>query len=140
MQVDLGSSVTVRCVVHDEAENVVDAGEQSIHFTVGRGEVIAGIERAVIGLGAGDRVQFVCSPEQAYGPYRPELVFETIRGNLPPDRELIPGMTLEPGGAAGRFQLKVLELTEMGARLDGNHPLAGLTLAFNLEVIDVASA
>lgn len=140
MQVDMGSSVTVRCVVRDEAQNLIDAGEQSIHFTVGQGEVIAGIESAVIGLGTGDRVWFVCPPEQAYGPHRPELVFETIRENLPPGRELAPGMTLEPGGGSGRFQLKVLELTENGARLDGNHPLAGLTLQFDLEVIDVASS
>jgi FKBP-type peptidyl-prolyl cis-trans isomerase 2 len=49
-------------------------------------------------------------------------------------------MTLEPGGGAGRFQLKVLELTENGARLDGNHPLAGLTLQFDLEVVDVVPA
>lgn len=140
MQVDRGSNVTVRCVVRDEAQNLIDTGEQSIQFTVGRGEVIAGIEHAVIGLGTGERVRFVCPPEQAYGPYRPELVFETIRENLPPGRELVPGMTLEPGGGAGRFQLKVLELTESGARLDGNHPLAGLTLQFDIEVIDVASA
>lgn len=140
MQVDMGSSVTVRCVVRDEAQNLIDAGEQSIQFTVGQGEVIAGIESAVIGLGCGGRVRFVCPPEQAYGPYRPELVFETIRENLPPGRELAPGMTLEPGGGSGRFQLKVLELTENGARLDGNHPLAGLTLQFDLEVVDVASS
>lgn len=138
MQVDRGSNVTVRCVVRDEAQNLIDTGEQSIQFTVGRGEVIAGIEHAVIGLGTGERVRFVCPPEQAYGPYRPELVFETIRENLPPGRELVPGMMLEPGGGAGRFQLKVLELTENGARLDGNHPLAGLTLQFDIEVINVA--
>lgn len=140
MQADIGSNVTVRCAVRDEAQNLIDAGERSIRFTVGQSQVIAGIEHAVIGLGAGDRVRFVCPPEQAYGPHRPELVFETVRENLPPGRELAPGMILEPGGGSGRFQLKVLELTENGARLDGNHPLAGLTLQFDLEVVDVASS
>lgn len=130
---------TVRCTVHDDAGNLISLGEQPFSFTPGRNETIAGIERAVADCCAGDRLRFVCEPDDAYGLHRPELVFETLRENLPPDVNLTPGTMLSPGGSNGRFQLKVLELTELGARLDGNHPLAGVTLHFDLEVIAVSA-
>lgn len=137
MNAEQGCRVTVRLTVHDEAKNLVDPGERPVEFTIGSGEVIAGIERAVVGRQAGESLEFICKPEDAYGPYRPEMVFEAVRENLPPGLDLVPGMSLEPGGGNGRFKLKVVELTESGARLDGNHPLAGKTLHFSLELLDV---
>lgn len=91
----------------------------------------------MIGRAAGARMQFVCQPQDAYGPYRPELVFEAPPETLPEGLDLTPGTTLSPGGSNGRFHLKVLEITENGARLDGNHPLAGQTLFFDLEILEV---
>lgn len=130
---------TVRCAVHDDAGNLISCGEQPFSFTPGKNETIAGIEQAVASRRAGDKLRFICAPEDAYGPHRPELVFETLRENLPPGLDLTPGAMLSPGGSNGRFHLKVVELTELGARLDGNHPLAGVTLHFDLEVIAVSA-
>lgn len=140
MNAKQGCRVTVRFTVHDEAKNLVDPGERPVEFTIGNGEVIAGIERAVVGRQAGESFDFICKPKDAYGPYRPEMVFEAVRENLPLGLELFPGMMLEPGGGNGRFTLTVIELTENGARLDGNHPLAGKSLHFSLEVLDVVGA
>jgi FKBP-type peptidyl-prolyl cis-trans isomerase 2 len=64
-------------------------------------------------------------------------VFEAVRENLPEGITLEPGVVLEPGGAAGRFQLRVVALTERGAMLDGNHPLAGKDLDVEVEVLAV---
>lgn len=140
MRIQQGSRVLARGRVHDEAGNLLDAGERPFSFTIGRQETISGVERAVIGHRAGDWITFACPPELAYGPHRPELVFETRRENLPADARLAPGVLLSPGGSDGRFQLKVLELTETGARLDGNHPLSGRTLRFELQIIEVSSS
>jgi FKBP-type peptidyl-prolyl cis-trans isomerase 2 len=137
MKADNGCRVVARSIVRDEAGCVIDAGDRPFRFTVGQYDAIAGIERAVVGHRAGDRLQFVCRPEDAYGAHRPELVFEAPRENLPAELELIPGTLLSPGGSDGRFHLKVLELTESGARLDGNHLLAGKTLFFDLEIVEV---
>lgn len=139
MQVEHGSHVRFRSVVNDVAGNCIGDGTQVFEFTVGRDQTIPGIERAVHGRLAGDRLQFTCAPEDAYGLHRPELVFEAVHANLPPNLELKPGAMLSPGGGEGRFHLKVLELTENGARLDGNHPLAGQTLHFDLEIISVGA-
>lgn len=136
MQIDTGCQVVVRGVARNADGDIVLADERPFRFTVGRGETIAGIERAVIGHRAGEHVCFTCPPEDAYGPHRPELVFEAVRANLPPGLELTPGAILSPGGGDGRFHLKVVELTRNGARLDGNHPLAGQTLQFDIEIIE----
>lgn len=137
MKAEKGCEVMARCVVRDMDGTVIDPGEKPFRFTIGAYGVIVGIEHAVIGHTKGDQIRFICEPKDAYGPHRPELVFEAVRENLPPGLELEPGMVLSPGGSNGRFHLKVLELTEKGARVDGNHPLAGQTLSFELEILDV---
>lgn len=140
MQIEAGCQVVMRGVAYNEDDEIVLADERPYRFTVGKSETLAGIERAVVGHRAGEHLQFACPPEDAYGPHCPELVFEAVRANLPPDVEIKPGITLTPGGSDGRFHLRVLELTENGARLDGNHPLAGLTLHFDIEIIEVSKA
>ena len=132
-----GSRVTLRCRVSNAGGELLDDGSRPVVFVCGREAIIAGIERAVIGNAAGFCTEFTLSPADAYGLHRPELVFEVVRENLPPDIDLQPGMQLHPGGTAGRFPLTVLSLTERGVMLDGNHPLAGKTLHFEVEVLAV---
>ena len=140
MQIADGSRVTLRCRVTDAAEQVLDAGSKPMVFVCGKQQVITGLENSLRGKAPGFRGLISLSPEQAYGPYRPELVFEAVRENLPPYLEIEPGMNLSPGGSAGKFKLKVLALTERGAMLDGNHQFAGKHLVFDVEVIRVEPA
>lgn len=139
-QITDGSRVTLRCRVTDAAAEVLDDGNKPLVFVCGRQQVIAGLEESLKGKQAGFQGRIVLSPDQAYGPYRKELVFEAMRENLPPELDIQPGMVLSPGGSAGKFDLKVLALTERGAMLDGNHRYAGKHLTFDVEVIGVAPA
>lgn len=132
-----GSRVTLHCRVFDAAGALLDDGSKPLVFVCGREQLIAGVEEKLKGRTPGYRGQIQLTPEQAYGPHRPELVFEAVRENLPPDLDLQPGMRLNPGGSDGRFKLNVLALTERGAMLDGNHPFAGKHLVFDVEVIAV---
>ena len=140
MQVANGCRVTVTCKVADELGNILDDGSKPMTFAWGRGEVIPGLEKALEGKEPGWQGKFELTPEEAYGFYRPELVFEAVRENLPEGMDIQPGMNLYPGGGEGRFQLKVLSITEFGAMLDGNHPLAGKQLSFEVEVGGVEPA
>lgn len=140
MQVAKNSKVTIACRMTDEAGNVLDDGSNSTTFTFGRGELLAGLERRLEGKEAGWSESFTLEVEEAYGPHRPELVFEAVRDNLPEGMDIQPGMNLYPGGSEGKFQLRVLSLTENGAMLDGNHPLAGKRLSFEVRLIAVESA
>lgn len=139
MQIEDGSRVTLRCRVTDSAGEVLDEGSKPLVFVCGRQQVIAGLEDQLRGRESGYRGRIELSPEDAYGPYRQELVFEAVRENLPADLDIRPGMQLNPGGSDGKFQLKVVSLTERGAMLDGNHPLAGRTLHFDLEIVEVSA-
>jgi FKBP-type peptidyl-prolyl cis-trans isomerase 2 len=133
-----GSRVTLHCRVFDAAGALLDDGSKPLVFIYGREQLLAGVEEQLRGREPGYRGQIELTPEQAYGPHRPELVFEAVRENLPPDLDLQPGMQLSPGGSEGKFKLKVASLTERGAMLDGNHPFAGKHLVFDVEVIEVA--
>ncbi|MCM2287638.1 MAG: FKBP-type peptidyl-prolyl cis-trans isomerase [Sulfuritalea sp.] len=132
-----GSRVTLHCRVFDVTGALLDDGSKPLVFVCGRQQLIAGVEARLMGREPGYRGQVELSPEDAYGPHRPELVFEAVRENLPPELDLQPGMQLSPGGSEGRFKLNVVALTERGAMLDGNHPLAGKHLIFDVEVIAV---
>ena len=135
-----GSRVTLHCRVFDAAGALLDDGSKPLVFVCGRKQLIAGLEDRLRGRQPGYRERIELSPDEAYGSYRMELVFEAVRGNLPPDLDLQPGMQLSPGGSGGKFKLNVVSLTERGAMLDGNHPLAGKHLVFDVEVIAVEPA
>jgi len=136
-QITEGCRVTLRCRVTDSAGEFLDDGNKPLVFVCGKQQVIAGLEDQLIGKEPGFQGRIELSPDQAYGPYRPELVFEAVRENLPENLNIQPGMQLSPGGSEGKFQLKVVSLTERGAMLDGNHPCAGKHLSFDVEVINV---
>jgi FKBP-type peptidyl-prolyl cis-trans isomerase 2 len=132
-----GSRVNLHCRIIDAEGSVLDDGSTPMVFVCGRQQVIAGLEAQLIGKEPGYRGCIELASADAYGPYRQELVFEAVRENLPAELDIQPGMVLSPGGGDGRFQLKVLSLTERGAMLDGNHQYAGKHLTFEVEVIAV---
>lgn len=136
-QISEGQRVTLRCCVRDAAGVLLDDGSRALVFVCGRQQVIGAMEQVLLGKEPGHTCRMELTPEQAYGPYRPELVFEAVRDNLPPGLDVQVGMDLSPGGAAGRFNLKVVALTERGAMLDGNHRYVGKHLVFDMEVLNV---
>ncbi|MGJ7459233.1 FKBP-type peptidyl-prolyl cis-trans isomerase [Halomonas sp. MA07-2] len=131
--------VTADYVLNDEDGERLAAStpEAPLRYVHGTGQMLPALESALTGHRAGDEISVTLTPEQAYGPHRPELVFEAVRDNLPPGQELRIGMTLTPGGQRGKFSLKVVSLTERGAMLDGNHPLAGRTVTWDIRILEV---
>lgn len=140
MKITQGSQVTVQCKVTDDTGVLLDDGHKPFTFLCGKSQTIAGLEKMLEGKESGYRGTFDVNPEDAYGLHRPELVFEAVRENLPEGLDIRLGMNLSPGGGEGRFNLKVVALTEQGVMLDGNHPLAGKRLHFEVEIISVENA
>lgn len=132
--------ITADYVLNDEEGErlAISTPDTPLRYVHGTGQMLPALEAALEGCQAGDEIRVTLTPEQAYGPHRPELVFEAVRENLPQDREIRVGMTLTPGGQRGRFSLKVVGLTERGAMLDGNHPLAGRTVTWTLHIRSVS--
>lgn len=132
--------ITAAYQFFDEQGTLIDSSEQSgpMVFQPGQQTVLPAIETALASATVGQIVQLELPPKLAFGEHRPELVFEAIHENLPQDVKLEPGIELFAGsGDRSPFRLRVLKLTDNGALLDGNHPLAGKTLKAELTVLDI---
>ena len=105
---------------------------------LGQDRVIRGFEEALSGMVPGDRKRVKIAPGMAYGSYREELVTEVEKEKFPEGLQLRVGQHLRLKGPGGVVtQVQVAALTEHRATLDANHPLAGKTLIFDLEVLEV---
>lgn len=109
-----------------------------IEFEVGSGEVIDGFDRAVTGLEVGESREVELPPEDAYGPRSDDLVIDVDRGDLPEDLDPEVGQTLAVEDAEGEEMAAwVAEVGEDAITVDLNHPLAGRTLNFEVELVDI---
>lgn len=116
------------------------AGRDPLEFTLGEGQVIPGFEQALAEMAVGETKTVQIPADQAYGEHQPELVQEVDRAQIPDEIELAVGVQLQAQGPDGQvFRLVVTELAEASVTLDGNHPLAGKALTFELELVEVAA-
>lgn len=140
MKIGNGTLVTAAYSFRDEHGGVIADSESNgpLTYVHGQGQVLSGIEAALDGRSTGYRLSLTLRPEEAFGPHRPELVFEAPLSNLPSGIRIEPGVELFSGmGDRPAFQLRIVKATETGALLDGNHPYAGKTLQVELEVLDI---
>ena len=114
------------------------AGREPLEFTVGSGQVIPGFDKAVEGMAVGDSKKVNIPAEDAYGPRHDQLVQEVPRDALPDDLEPEVGMGLQAQGPEGQvMDLTVTAVAEDSITVDGNHPLAGQALNFDLELVEI---
>jgi peptidylprolyl isomerase len=113
-------------------------GREPLEFTLGSGQVIPGFDIAVEGMQVGDSKQVSIPPTQAYGERNEEMIQEVPRDVLPDDIEPTSGMPLQAQTPDGQvINLTVTEVGEETVTVDGNHPLAGQTLNFAIELVAV---
>jgi FKBP-type peptidyl-prolyl cis-trans isomerase 2 len=113
-------------------------GREPLEFTLGAGGLIAGFESAVHGMSAGETKTVTIPADEAYGPRRPDLTHEAPRGAIPDEIELVVGLILHAQGPDGQqLTFQVTDFDEETVTLDGNHPLAGEDLTFNLELVEI---
>ena len=111
---------------------------QPLEFTLGNGEVIAGFEKGVLGMGVGESKRIEVSPEDAYGKRLTELVINVKKAEFPDDITPSVGLQLEIKSMDG--EVTAVVITEIGddfVTLDANHPLAGQTLFFDVELVGI---
>jgi len=109
---------------------------EPIEFTAGGDQVLQGMSRAVLGMAVGEKKNFTLSPEEAFGPRRPELKYQVRRSQLPEEVK-VGDQVVAQGGDGRQVPVWVRELGADHAVLDGNHPLAGQALTFDIEVVSV---
>ena len=113
-------------------------GRDPLEFQLGAGQVIPGFDQAVEGMSVGESKSVAIPADQAYGEHHSQMVQEVPRTALPPDLEPEVGMGLSARNQDGsEIQLTVTEVSEDTITVDGNHPLAGKALNFDLELVSI---
>jgi FKBP-type peptidyl-prolyl cis-trans isomerase 2 len=139
MRISAGSTVTVQYKLFSVDNRLLYESEEPLTFTVGEDDILPAFEANLMGLSAGDKHRFTLSPEEAYGAYQEELVFTLSRQQLMDDgEEIVPGQMLNlftPEGES--IIVTVLDVTDNTIKVDANHPLAGQTLIYEVEVLNV---
>jgi peptidylprolyl isomerase len=114
-------------------------GRHPLQFTLGKGQLIAGFEKAVIGMAAGDKKTVVVPVAEAYGPRQQSAVVEVERKGFPGNFEPQIGQRLElTQEDDSTILVTVAGLTDTHITLDANHPLAGKDLTFEIELLSIA--
>lgn len=134
--------VSLHYTLTDDAGEVLDSsdGREPFAYLHGHSNIIPGLEKALEGTAVGHRGQVHVNPAEGYGEKNPELIFEAPREHFPNDMKLETGARVYAEGPEGPISFAVVKLTETGAVLDGNHPLAGKKLHFDVEVVDIRPA
>lgn len=135
-----GNTVKIHYTGRLEDGTVFDSSvdREPLEFTIGGGGIIPGFEQAVMGMALGESKTTTIAPESAYGPYRPEMVLKVERTQIPDDVPLSVGQQMQirqPDGSA--VPVIVTEMSEGDVTLDGNHPLAGESLVFDIELVEI---
>ena len=119
---------------------VVDSskGREPLEFKEGAHQMIPGFEKALMGMKAGQKKSFTLKPEEGYGKINPKAYQEVPKSQLPKDMTPEAGMTLMAQTKDGqKIPVRIKEVKKDSVVMDFNHPLAGKTLKFDVEVVDV---
>ncbi|QEW05993.1 FKBP-type peptidyl-prolyl cis-trans isomerase [Nitrincola iocasae] len=142
MQIDQNTVVSIHYTLTNSEGNVMDSsvGQEPLAYLHGASNIIPGLENALTGKAAGDTLAVTVDPEQGYGEVREEMIQAVERSNFAGVDEIEVGMQFMAQTPWGEQPVTVVGIEGDSVTLDGNHPLAGQTLKFDVEVVEVRSA
>ncbi len=142
MEIKNNSVVSIHYTLKNEKGEVLDSseGNQPLKYLQGSGQIITGLEDTLAGKAAGAKLTVVVEPEDAYGPRNDEAVQEVPKAAFDGIEELKVGMQLEAQTDHGPVPIVVTDVGEETVTVDGNHPLAGERLHFDVEIEEVRAA
>jgi FKBP-type peptidyl-prolyl cis-trans isomerase SlyD len=135
--------VTLNFILKDDAGNVLDSteGNEPFSFISGGNQILPKLEEKVGEMLIGSKKDVVLNPEDGYGIYQEDAVRIVKRSEFPEDIEIGKGMSFLAKSPQGKdMQFLVKEINGDDIMVDFNHPLAGKTLHFNLELLNLRDA
>ncbi|MCH1925436.1 peptidylprolyl isomerase [Shewanella sp. C32] len=142
MQITQQSAVTIHYRLTDTQGKLIESsfdGEPMVYLH-GMGNLIPGLEKALEGKTQGETLEVTIDCEQAYGPYHDGLRQEVPLEAFGDIQDIVPGMRFIAETEMGQRPVQVTEVRDNTVIVDGNHPLAGQSLVFNVEVMEVREA
>ena len=115
------------------------SGRDPLEFEIGSGSVIRGFDEGVVGMEIGEKKTINIPVDDAYGPRSEDMLIEFPRERFPEGMEIEEGMQLMMGNGSGQnMPVIVAEIKETSVVLDANHPLAGESLIFDIELVEIS--
>jgi peptidylprolyl isomerase len=140
-QAATGDTVKVHYTGKLDDGTVFDTSVESepLQFKIGEGQLIPDFEKAVIGMEPGESKTFQVVSDDAYGPHHEEMVMVVDRKDVPENLDPQPNQKLQIRQQDGNaFVVTVTDVSENNITLDGNHPLAGKDLTFDIQLMEIA--
>lgn len=137
--VEVNSSVTVNYTGRLNDGSVFDSslneGREPLVATLGQGSLIPGFEKGLLGMSEGEKKTVEIPSSEAYGEHREDLIVEVPKDRVP--ENVTEGQMLQTMTPQGPMNVIVKEVKEENVIIDGNHPLAGKDLIFDLELVSI---
>lgn len=138
--VKIGDTVNIHFTGRMEDGTIFDSSSEKnpLRFIVGRNDVIQGIDEAIIGMKIGQKKVIHISSDKGYGSIEKELIISIEKAKLPKDLDIKLGQELQiPNEDGNPINVRITDITDKHIELDGNHPLAGKNLIFDLNLINI---
>jgi FKBP-type peptidyl-prolyl cis-trans isomerase SlyD len=142
MAIKQDSVVSIHYTLKDDEGTVIDSSSsgEPLPYLHGHGNIVPGLERELEGKSVGDKVNVTVAPVDGYGEYNKDLVQRIPRRALKGISNVKVGMRLHAQTEEGPQTVTITNITGDMVTIDGNHPLAGKNLNFDVEVTDVRDA
>ena len=136
------SVVSFHYTLRDDAGSITEssAGSNPVVYMHGHNNIVPGLETQLVGKKSGDKFTAIVTPEQGYGLRNENAIQRVPLKHLSTRGPIAPGQMVVVNTREGGRQARVIKVGHFNADLDLNHPLAGKTLTFEIEVVDVRAA
>lgn len=134
--------VSIHYTLKDPEGQVIDqsADDQPLAYLHGASNIIPGLETALEGKDVGEKMSVTVEPDEGYGMSDEALIQDVPRDAFQGVEDIQPGMRFQADSSNGPMVVTVVSADENTVKVDGNHPLAGMTLTFDVEIADVREA
>ena len=142
MQIANNMAVSIHYTLFNDDGDVIDSsvGHDALVYLHGQGNIISGLEQALLGKSKGDKLNVRIDPEDAYGSFMEERVQVIPRSMFEGVDDLEVGMQFHADVSSGPGVVSIIAIDGDDITIDGNHPLAGQALTFDVEIVDIRPA
>ncbi|WP_106477044.1 FKBP-type peptidyl-prolyl cis-trans isomerase [Phytohalomonas tamaricis] len=143
MSINMHRVVSLHYLLSDEGGQLLDntrARNMPLHYLHGHNNIVAGLEMALDKHGVGETLCITLTPERAYGARNEALVQKVARNAFDNATHLEHGMRFQAGMPGNERVVTVVDINEAQVTVDANHPLAGKTLVYEVEILAIREA